>query len=142
MCSWYDIKSYGPLNKSTRAPQLTREQRRSSKKTTYHDGSRYHVHILCTDELNILPNNHFSAIIQIKSLQRRLGKDQNLDEQYSPTIRDNLSKSYVVEVENSTCFKTEQPREWYLPHHTNFHPHKPGNVRGVLNGLSGFIAIR
>ena len=57
------------------------------------------------------------------------------------TIRDILSKSYIVEVEKSTSFKTDKLGEWYLPHHPVFHPHKPGKVRGVLNGSGKFHGI-
>ena len=36
------------------------------------------------------------------------------------------------------CFKVDNPREWYLPHHTVVHPLKPGKVRRVLNGAAKF----
>ena len=46
-----------------------------------------------------LPKNYFSALVQLKSLERRLGKYPNLKEQYSTTVRDDLSKGYIVEVD-------------------------------------------
>ena len=46
-----------------------------------------------------LPNNYFSALVQLKSLERRLVKYPNLKEQYSTTVRDDLSKGYIVEVD-------------------------------------------
>ena len=54
------------------------------------------------------------------------------------TINDDLSKGYIVEVDKSDCFRTDHPREWYLPHHPVVHPHKPGKVRRVLNGAAKF----
>ena len=36
------------------------------------------------------------------------------------------------------CVELDQPREWYLLHHPVGHPHKPGNVRRVLNGAANF----
>ena len=60
--------------------------------TAYHDGCRYPVGTIWTDGQISLPNNYFSAFVQLKSLERRLGKCPNLKEQYSPTGRDDLSK--------------------------------------------------
>ena len=80
----------------------------------------------------------FCALFQLKSLERRLGKDLNLKKQYCSTIRDNFSKGCIVKVEKCTCLKTDQPREWYIPHHIVFHSHKPGKVRQFLNGAAKF----
>ena len=41
-------------------------------------------------------------------------------------------------MDKTDCFKVDQPREWYLPHHPVVHPHKPGKVRRVLNGAANF----
>ena len=41
-------------------------------------------------------------------------------------------------MDKTDCFKVDQPREWYLPHHPVVHPHKPGKVRRVLNGAAKF----
>ena len=73
--------------------------------TTYHDGSRYHVGMLRADDQISLRNNYFSALIQLKSPERRLGKDPKLKEQSFTTIRDEFSKGYIVKVEKSKCFK-------------------------------------
>ena len=92
---------------------------------------------LADDQIS-LPNNYFPALVQLESLERRLRKNLNFREQFSVTIRDDLSKGYFVEVEKSTCFKTDYLREWYLPHHPSFHRHKIGKVRQVLNGAAKF----
>ena len=36
------------------------------------------------------------------------------------------------------CFKVDSPRNWYLPHHLVFQPHKLGNIPCVLNGAANF----
>ena len=38
----------------------------------------------------------------------------------------------------SECFRTDNRRAWYLPHHPVIHPHKPGKVRRVFNGAAKF----
>ena len=80
----------------------------------------------------------FSALFQIKSLKRFLRKDPILKEQFSATLPDDLSKSYIVKVEKFTCLKNNQPREWYLPHPPVFHPHERGKVRPALKGATKF----
>ena len=106
--------------------------------TTYHDGTRYQVGMLWADPESSLPNNYFSALVQLKSLERRLGKDVDLRERYSKNIQDDFSKGYIVRVDKTDCFKVSNPREWYLPHHPVIHLNKPGKVRRVLNGAAKF----
>ena len=81
---------------------------------------------------------YFSALVQLKSLERRLGKDSELKETYTQTIKDDFSKGYIVEVDKSDCFKMNNGRELYLPHHPVVHLHKSGKVRHVLNGAVKF----
>ena len=90
------------------------------------------------DEESTLPNNYFSAIVQLKSLERRLGKDPQLNESYSKSIREDFEKGYVVRVDKFEYFHTDNRREWYLPHHPVIHLHKPGKVRRVLNDAAKF----
>ena len=94
--------------------------------------------MLWADAECTLPNNYFSALVQLKSLERRLGKDPQLKKSYSKTIKEDFEKGYIVQVDKSECFRTDSRREWYLPHHSVIHPHKPGKVRGVLNGAAKF----
>ena len=55
---------------------------------------------------------------------------------YAQTIKDDFDKGYIVQVNKSDCFRIDNPREWYLPHHPVFHIHKLGKVRRVLNGAA------
>ena len=94
--------------------------------------------MLWADDESCLPINYFSAVVQLKSLERRLQKDADLKASYAKTISDYFSEGYVVQVEKIDCFKVDQPRECYLPHHPVVHPHKPGKVRTVINGAAKF----
>ena len=84
-----------------------------------------------------LPNNYFSALVQLKSLEKRLSKDDSLRLHYQKTIIDDIEKGYVIRVELHDP-KTLHYREWYLPQHPVINPNKPGKVRRVLNGASKF----
>ena len=136
--SWYDIESYGVFKQVDSRSAADARAEKILEATTYHDGSRYRVGMLWAEDESSLPNNYFSALVQLKSLERRLGKDAELKERYTQTIKDDFSKGYIVEVDKSDCFKMNNAREWYLPHHTVVHPHKPGKVRRVLNGTAKF----
>ena len=111
------------------------------QETTYHDGCRYQVGMLWADDEISLPNNYFSALVQLKSLEHRLEKSPELKASYAQTIKDDFEKGYIVQIDKSDCFRIDHPREWYLPHHPVFHTHKPGKVRRVLNGAAKFHGV-
>ena len=111
------------------------------QETTYHDGCRNQVGMLWADDESSLPNNYFSALVQLKSLERRLEKTPDLKASYAQIIKDDFAKGYIVQVDKSDCFRIDNPREWYLPYHPVFHPHKPGKLRRVLNGVAKFHGV-
>ena len=136
--SWYDMESYGAMIQVDSRSAADARAEKILEETTYHDGTRYQVGMLWADIESSLPNNYFSALVQLKSLERRLGKDDELRERYSQNIQDDFLKGYVVRVDKTDCFKVSNPREWYLSHHPVIHPNKPGKVRRVLNGAAKF----
>ena len=85
-----------------------------------------------------LPSNFISDLVQLKSLERCLVKKPELKNNYTRKITIDLDKSYIVKIDKQVWFKVDCPREWYLPPHPVFHPHKPGKVRRVLNGAAKF----
>ena len=93
--------------------------------------------MLWADDESSLPN-YFSALVQLKSLERRLDKTPELVVSYAQTIKDDFDKGYIVRVDKSDCYKVDNPREWFLPNHPVFHPHKPGKVRRVVNDAAKF----
>ena len=135
---WYDIESYGAFKQVDSRSAADARAEKLLEATTYHDGSRYQVGMLWAEDESNMPNKYFSALVQLESLERRLGKDAELKERYTQTIKDDFSKGYIVEVDKSECFKMSNGREWYLPHHPVVHPHIPGEVRRVLNGAAKF----
>ena len=82
-----------------------------------------------------LRDNYFAALVQLKSLEKRLEKDVVLNEKYQKTIDDDLANGYIIEVPSYDPAK-RTTREWCLPHHPIVNLHKPENVRRVLNGAS------
>ena len=76
--SWYDIESYGAYKQVDSRSATDARATKILDETTYHDGSRYQVGKLWADDESCLPINYFSALIQLKSLERRLQKDADL----------------------------------------------------------------
>ena len=68
---------------------------------TVHNGKRYDVGMLWAEDNLELPNNYFSALVQLKSLEKRLMKDQTSREKHSNTIKEDLDKGYVVRVNDA-----------------------------------------
>ena len=94
------------------------------EETTFNDDCRYQVGMLWADGESTLPNN-FSALVQLKSLECRLGKDSQLKESYIKTIREDFKKRYIDRVDESECFRADNHRKWYLPHHPVIITHNP-----------------
>ena len=76
--------------------------------------------------------------MQLKSLEKRLAKDEDFRENYTSTIKGDLNKGYIIEVPDAHKVENRSDKEWYLPHHPVLIPNKPGKVRRVLNGAAQF----
>ena len=84
-----------------------------------------------------LPNNYYSALAQLKSLEKPIDKDTNLRALYAKNSQEDFDKGYVIKVNTHDC-TNRSARESYLPHHPVINPNKPGKVRRVLNGAAKF----
>ena len=136
--SWYDIESYGAFKQVDSRSTADAREEKILESPTYHDKTRKQVGMLWAEHESNLPNNYFSTLVQLKSLERRLGKDPEVKERYTQTIKDDFSKGYIVNVDKSDCFTMHIGREWCLPHHPVVHPQKPAEDRRVLNGTAKF----
>ena len=75
---WYNMDSYGsPMQIDPRSAADARALD-NLENTTVHNGKRYNVGILLAEDNIELPNNYFSALVQLKSLEKRLTKGQTL----------------------------------------------------------------
>ena len=131
--TWYELESYGAFKQVDARSAADKRALSVLKYGTFNDGERYIVPMLWNGNESTLPNNYFSSLAQLKSLEKRLDKDPSLREKYAETIREDIQKGYVLTVKA----KSRADREWYLPHHPVLNPNKPGKVRRVLNGGIG-----
>ena len=72
--SWYDMESFGATKQVDSRSAADAQAMKILEETTFNDGCRYQVGMLWADDESTLPNNYFSALVQLKSLERRLGK--------------------------------------------------------------------
>ena len=136
--SWYDMESYGAVKEVDPRSSSDRRAVEILEKTTFNDGKRYQVGMLWSKDDLHLQNNYYSALVQLKSLEKRLFREQDLRVKYEKSIKDDVDKGYVVQVLNSKDPSERSTREWYLPHHPVVNPNKPNKMRRVLNGAAKF----
>ena len=86
--SLYDIESYGALKQVDPRSSSDARAHEILENTTVHNGKRYNVGMLWAEDNIELPNNYFSALVQLKSLEKRLAKELTLWEKYSNTIKE------------------------------------------------------
>ena len=65
-----------------------------------------------------LPNNYFSSLVQLNSLEKRLAEHEDLREKYTSSIKEDLNKGYVIELPGAHKVENRSNKEWYLRHHS------------------------
>ena len=90
--SWYDIESFGASKQVDPRSAADARAHKILENTTVHNGLRYDVGMLWAADNTKLPNNYFSSLVQLKSLEKRLAKDEDLREKYTSTIKEDLNK--------------------------------------------------
>ena len=99
-----------------------------------HNAERYQIG-LPWKPVKKLQNNYFSAVSQMKSLQKRRQNDPCLNQKYNQTLQTDLDKNFVKPVQ----MQASPPESiWYLPHHSVTSPHKHRKLRRVANAASKF----
>ena len=78
---------------------------------------------------------------QLKSLERRLQKEETLKKRYQETIDTDVNAGYVRKVDQAELNETKDKLQWYLPHHPVRNPHKPEKVRRVCNAAAKYQGL-
>ncbi|XP_075263032.1 uncharacterized protein LOC142354588 [Convolutriloba macropyga] len=134
--NWF--KDYGKIEAEGTLPEQNEDSSldqlavQTMENSICHNGESYQIG-LPWKPVKKLQNNYFSAVSQLKSLQKRLQNDPGLNQKYNQTLQKYLDKNFVKPVEMQA-----PPPEliWYLPHHPVTNPNKPGKVRRVANEAS------
>ena len=121
-----------------------KEEQRAIKtleQTTPFNGERYEVGLLWREDEVKLPNNFLSAMGQLKSLERRLLKDDALKKRYQETIDTDVNAGYVRKLDQAELNETKDKLQWYLPHHPVIKPHKAEKVRRLCNAAAKYQGV-
>ena len=93
--------------------------------------------LLWKDDNPVLPYNRILAETRLQHLQKRFGRNQELELKYRVVIEDCIGKGYprkITKKEVGTISNTS----WHLPHHLVTNPNKPGKVRVVFDAAARF----
>ena len=141
MSKWWDIESYASNCDVT---GHSKEQQRAIKtleQTTRFTAERCEVGLLWREDEVNLSKKLYSAMGQLKSLERRLQKDDMLQKRYQETIDTDVKASYVRKVQQVELNETRDKLQWYLPHHPVINPHKPEKVRRVCSAAAKYQGV-
>ena len=97
----------------------------------------YTMSIPFKEDQPCLLNNLPMAEKRLKSLGKRLEKDESLKSKYTSEIHKLLEKGYAEEVPQEQLARADG-KVWYLPHHPVFNPKKPEKCRVVFDCAAKF----
>ena len=138
LSKWWDIESHASNCNVTGHSKEEQRAIKTLQQTTRFNGERCEVGLLWREEEVKLPNNFYSAMGQLKSLEQRLQKDETLRKRYQETT---VNAGYVQKVDQTELNETRNRLQWYLPHHPVINPHKPKNVRRVCNAAAKYQGV-
>ena len=146
LSKWWDIESYASNYDVTGHSKEEQRAIKTLEQTTQFKGERYEVGLLWREDEVKLPNNFYSAMGQLKSLERRLQKDETLKKRYQETIDTDVNADVnadlnVRKVDQAELNETKDKLQWYLPHHPVIYPHKPENARRMCNAAAKYQCV-
>ena len=87
-----------------------------------------------------LPSNKSAALTRLKSLRRRLEKEDTFRRHYTEFMQELLRNGHAEKVPD-TEMVTEVGHVWYIPHHGVYHPQKPNKIRVVFDCSAQFQGV-
>ncbi|XP_075260006.1 uncharacterized protein LOC142351745 [Convolutriloba macropyga] len=135
---WWDLDSYA--TNCDVAEQSKEEHRaiKTLKQTARFTGERYEVGLLWREGEVKLPNNFYSAMGQLRSLEQRLQKDVMFRKCYHDTTDTEVKARYVPKVQQIELNETRGKLQLYLPHHPFVNSHKPEKIRKVCKAAAKY----
>ena len=135
---FWKVESYGTARNVTKAMSVEdqRALKRINDSVCKRDG-HYQMDLLWKDDNPVLPYNRVLAETRLQHLQKRFGRDQELELKYRAVIEDCVAKGYARKLAKDEV-GTISETTWYLPHHPVTNPNKPGKVRVVFDAATRF----
>ena len=140
LSKWWHIESYASNCDVTGHSKEEQRAIKTLEQTIRFNGERYEVGLLWLEDKVKLQNKFYSAMGQLKSLERRLQKDEALKKRYQETIDTDVNAGYFRKVDQAELNETKDKLQWYLPHHPVINPHKPEEIR-VCNAAAKYQGV-
>ena len=141
MSKRWDIESYASNCDATEHSKTEQRLIKTLQQTTLFNGERYEVGNLWREDEVKLPNNFYSAMGQLNSVERRLQKDETIKKRYQETIDTDNNAGYVRKVDQTELNETKDKLQWYLSHLPVINPHRPVKVRRVRNAAAKYQGL-
>ena len=138
---WWDVESYASNRDVTGHSKEEQRGLMTLEQTTRFNGKIYEVGLLWRQDEVKLPNNFYSAMRQLKSLERRLQKEKTLKKRYQETNDTDVNAGYNRKDDQAELIETKDKLQWYLPDHPVINSHKPEKVRRVCNAAAKYQGV-
>ena len=96
------------------------------------ENGHYMMPLAFKDTDPCLPNNKSLAISRLRSLRKRLEREEVFRQHYSDFMQELLANNHA-EIVPESDLNVESGKIWYIPHHGIYHPQKPGKLRVVFD---------
>ena len=136
LSKWCDIESYASNCEVTGHLKDDRRAIKTVEQTIRFIGERYEIGLLWREDELMVQNNFYLATGHIKSLERRLQRDDTLRQHYQETNDTDVKADYVRKVKQVELNDIRDKIQWYLLHHPVIKPHKTKEVGTVCNAAA------
>lgn len=110
-----------------------------SESICFKDG-RYEMPLPFKYQDPVLPNNKSLALNRLKSLRRRLQREETFRQHYSEFMQELLRNGHAEKVPEQDIIP-QDGHVWYIPHHGVYHPQKPDKIRVVFDCSAQFEGV-
>ena len=136
---FWDIESYGTEPKDVINVMIVNDKRAMKilPKTTTKYENHYAVGLLWREDNVVLPNNKLLALSMLYNLINKFGKDQNIKQIYTETMKDCIGNGYARQLSEREV-KTTSPKINYLPHHGGPKINKPNRLQVMFDAAATY----
>ena len=85
--------------------------------TTFLNDQRYDVGMLRNDDIIQLPQNPFSSLVPLITLESGLSREAELKKKFAKSISGDLEKGCTIKVSEAHMVEQRSDEVWYLPHY-------------------------
>ena len=138
---WWEMEAYALNCITSGCSKDDNKAIETLERSATFDGEPYEVGMLWNDNPRHLPDNFFSAMGQLKSLDARFEEESELEVRYEETIKTDHAKGFVRKLTTVEIESTTKCPQWYLPNHPVVNPQKPEKMRKICKTAAKYPGI-